>query len=102
MGGPPPSPATADTGARLRFRGSAGRVQKRLGTTWVALHGNGMVWFGSAALRLGLAGEHADALTSGPWPRAVGFAMILLAGVALIVTGVLDDHRIRTGRHRLG
>ena len=77
-------------------------MRRRSGTEWAALLGNGMAWFGSAAFLLGLAGEHVDALVSGSWSRAVGFAMVAVAGVGLVVAGVLDNRRIRTGRQRLG
>jgi hypothetical protein len=76
-------------------------MRKRSGTARAALLGNGMAWFGGAAFLLGLAGEHVDALTSGSWERAVGFSMILVVGVTLVLAGVLDNRRIRTGRRRL-
>ena len=72
-----------------------GPVQKRSGTAWAALAGNGMVWFGSAAFLLGLAGEHIDAPLSGPWSRTVGFTAITIVGIGLAVGGVLDNHRMR-------
>lgn len=78
-----------------------GQVQKRSGTAWAALAGNGMVWFGTAAFLLGLAGEHIDALLSGPWSRTVGFMSITVVGVVLAVGGVLDNRRIRRRQSRL-
>lgn len=81
--------------------GMLGQVQKRSGTAWAALVGNGMVWFGTAAFLLGLAGEHIDALLSGPWPRTVGFTAITVVGVGLAVGGIMDNRRTRRRHSRL-
>ena len=75
-------------------------MRNRAGLAWAALLGNGMAWFGAAGFVLGLAGEQADALTTGPWPRVVGFVLVVVVGLALIGAGVWDNHRIRTGHRR--
>lgn len=73
-------------------------MEKRSRTAQAALLGNGMAWFGAAAFLLGLAGEHVDALMTGPWPRVVGFGAIVIVGAGLAVGGALDNRRIRTSR----
>lgn len=75
-----------------------GRMQRRSGVARAALVGNGMAWFGAAVFLLSLAGQHLDALVAGPWPRTVGFVAVVTVGVGLVVGGVLDQRRIRTGR----
>ena len=73
-------------------------MRKRSGLAWAALLGNGMAWFGAAAFLLGLAGEQADALTSGAWPRMIGFVLIVTVGLGLVIGGMLDNRRIRASR----
>lgn len=73
-------------------------MRKRTRLAQAALVGNSMAWFGAATFLLSLAGEHVNALSAGSWQQAVGFALIVTAGVGLAVGGLLDNRRIRAGR----
>ena len=71
-------------------------MRKRTPLAWTALIANGMAWFGLAGFLLALAGAHITAVTTGPAPQAIGFALIVAVGITAAIAGVLDNRRIRT------